>query len=1085
MSIFDRLKFPTEDAKKVGNWAFNKLRPPVEDVATIGRALPSVETPFGAVKETGSWALDILREKAYEPTKRYFEPTEDVRLRDIARQLPETGVKGLKFGTEIVQEMARSGGSLGLSLHNIFADIKDPTGKSRITEFKPAEDAPKIERAIHQFVFGKEPVESIETRMIEGEKTAREMGFGKTSLPVSMVGVGAIIALDFTGFGGGRKTVTQMISKMDDVADISKVLRQVGVADDLILPTAKRMKTITNAVEIEKAFGKINLLQKSTRVSQIVEGVPGIPGLKKVGLEPKIPTKITRKEPVLLRERIRAEARGAKLGIEGFKREQKAVKILQDLVAKEISKPKARQRSTIAFIKKIGELNQTVVNEVKKEIGLTKPISKANLEELNKVLVKMKERLAFKVAKGFKPKVVDKVSKPMEIPEDVYKLAREMQPIKTTKVEIVKKSAEGMEKSVSKYIQPISTRLKNISPDLKRAMRKFEYDTKKIVDKDSTLVEGFLKKVKPIKKAGMSADDYIEYDLALKNGDIKKITSLNKKYGIEKEYDKIKIMLDDIYKRANDVGFDVGYRENYFPRIIKDNEGFLEYIMKRDDWSKFDEAIKRKEMDLGRVLETEEKASIVNTLIRGYQNGKITLSKTGAMENRVIDFVDPELNRFYSDSSEALVKYIIQVNDKIEARKFFGKSRLVDKKVDQFNNIDDSIGTYVVDLLAKGKITVKQEKELTSILQARFNEKGTHGIVGTYKNLSYLGVMGSPFNTLTQIGDLGFAIYSGGIRRAAKEAVVSAFGKSKITKEDIFIKRIAAEFSDVSTTSRMVDWTFRKIGLNKVDGIGKEALVNSTVSRMMKQSEKPTTKFMKELTDVFGKETDDVLRDLQRGEITENVKYLAFNKLLDFQPVALSEVPEMYLKAGNGRVFYMLKTWSLKMVDVYRNEAFSLMSKKETFKEGFGNLLKLTGCMIAAEATADELKDMLLQRERPSLKDRTVDNLLKMAMFSRYTVDQASRQGIGSAIALQIAPATAILDNPYKDLINFLKDSDESFKVNEMKSIQNIPIGGKLYYWWFGKASKNKESDKKSGLPKLPKLPKQQGLPELPTLPKF
>ena len=67
------------------------------------------------------------------------------------------------------------------------------------------------------------------------------------------------------------------------------------------------------------------------------------------------------------------------------------------------------------------------------------------------------------------------------------------------------------------------------------------------------------------------------------------------------------------------------------------------------------------------------------------------------------------------DSSSALVRYIQQVNDAIEARKFFGKSRLVDKKIDQFNNIDDSIGAYVTDLLAKGEITVKQEKELTDI----------------------------------------------------------------------------------------------------------------------------------------------------------------------------------------------------------------------------------------------------------------------------------------------------------------------------------------------------------------------------------
>ena len=317
MAIWSKLKFPTQDVRKIGAFAFNLLKPPVKDIATIGRALPRVKTPFGAVRKTGEWAFSTLRKKAYEPTKRYFEPTEDVRLRDVARELPYTGIKMLKFGTTVREEMSKSGGSLGLSLHNIFADIKDPSGKSRITEFKPEKDAPKIEKSIHQFVFGKEPIKAVEQRIREGEKKAIELGVKKKyALPVSMVGVGAIISLDFTGFGGGKKTVVKMLAKMDDVADISKTLRQVGVADDLILPTAKKMKTITNAVEIEKAFDKIDLLQKSTKVTpkvarpadRLLETMkrPTKPVIK---VEPKIIPKIarTKADKVLEIKRFKTE----------------------------------------------------------------------------------------------------------------------------------------------------------------------------------------------------------------------------------------------------------------------------------------------------------------------------------------------------------------------------------------------------------------------------------------------------------------------------------------------------------------------------------------------------------------------------------------------------------------------------------------------------------------------------------------------------------------------------------------------------------------------------------------------------------
>ena len=213
---------------------------------------------------------------------------------------------------------------------------------------------------------------------------------------------------------------------------------------------------------------------------------------------------------------------------------------------------------------------------------------------------------------------------------------------------------------------------------------------------------------------------------------------------------------------------------------------------------------------------------------------------------------------------------------------------------------------------------------------------------------------------------------------------------------------------------------------------------------------------MRELTDVFGKETDDVLSALQKGDITENVKYLAFNKLLDMQPVALSEVPEMYLKAGNGRIFYMLKTWTLKMLDVYRNEAFSKMRSKETFKEGFGNMLKLTATLAAAEMTSDQLKDWMLGR-KTEFKDRLVDTLLKLTTFNRYSVSQAKQEGIGTAFTKKILPPTGLIDDIWKDASKILTNTDASIEVNKLRTIQDIPIGGKLYYWWLEKGADYKE----------------------------
>ncbi|MCH9029907.1 MAG: hypothetical protein IH819_09910, partial [Bacteroidetes bacterium] len=129
----------------------------------------------------------------------------------------------------------------------------------------------------------------------------------------------------------------------------------------------------------------------------------------------------------------------------------------------------------------------------------------------------------------------------------------------------------------------ISTRLKNIDNVLKQRLRKYEFDVRQVTKKDQEVVNGFLRKVhgeRDVKllgkrRGGMTQEDFLDFDLASKNGDILRMDTLAKKYGFTGELTKIRTMLDDLYKRANDVGFDIGYLENYMPRTIDDAAGFI------------------------------------------------------------------------------------------------------------------------------------------------------------------------------------------------------------------------------------------------------------------------------------------------------------------------------------------------------------------------------------------------------------------------------------------------------------------------------------------------------------------------------
>ena len=68
-------------------------------------------------------------------------------------------------------------------------------------------------------------------------------------------------------------------------------------------------------------------------------------------------------------------------------------------------------------------------------------------------------------------------------------------------------------------------------------------------------------------------------------------------------------------------------------------------------------------------------------------------------------------------------------------------------------------------------------------------------------------------------------------------------------------------------------------------------------------------------------------------------------------------MPSVYLEAGNGRIFYMLKTFTLKVFDVFRNEVFHKIrtGNKAEKIQGLKNLIRLS---VGLEDVGDLVKDL-------------------------------------------------------------------------------------------------------------------------------
>jgi len=675
--------------------------------------------------------------------------------------------------------------------------------------------------------------------------------------------------------------------------------------------------------------------------------------------------------------------------------------------------------------------------------------------------------------------------------QDVIENRKSKRNVKLAAETTIARIGSEMAEGIDKFTGAISTRLGNISKKIKSKIRRLDFDINKKSAADVEAVMPLLKKAR--KK--MTRDDYADWDYVRKNSAIDKINELIDKYGLRTEYDKYREVLTRLRREGLDVGLEIGLIQEYAPRILKDPKGFLTAIGKDPDWGVYSEQIKKraKELDMDMEdMDIDQKAAIVSNMILGGYSG---LGGVPATKERKLKKIPAYLNRFYMDSDGALMRHIYGMRKLIEGRKFFGK---IPKKVaemrrrlrlaethmrklqdemktastedkakmkkrwnklfglkkqyqaylDKYSMQRDyrqNIGAYVVELIESGEIRPHQERVVNEILNARFHEKGAYGVVQAYKNLSYMDTMGSPISALTQIGDMAWAAFDGGLIKALKHAGRSILKKSRITKEDVGIERIAQEFEDAGSLGKAVSFVFKWVGLEKIDSIGKEALLNTAFEKYKKQAKSNPDKLKSQISEIFEDETDQVIEDLNNDEITDNVKLLVYSRLLDFQPVALSEMPEKYLTAGNGRLFYMLKTFTLKQFDIYRNEIYNKFKNGDRADkvQAIKNLVRLTMFFVIANAGADELKDWVLGR-KTDFEDRAVDNMLRLAGVSKFYTWKARTEGIGSATLKLILPPVKFIDSLTKDIT---KAGDEK----GLETVGSIPLVGKWAYWRMGR----------------------------------
>lgn len=599
-------------------------------------------------------------------------------------------------------------------------------------------------------------------------------------------------------------------------------------------------------------------------------------------------------------------------------------------------------------------------------------------------------------------------------------------------------------KGADNLLGAISTRLKNVDEGLYGRLMRTEFNTHK-------RTQEALKRVDPFSQEVAKLPDLAKQELNFLLGSGRHTEA--DQWMRSKGYDSMADSFGEVRQVLDDLGADLaaaGYKTdtlNYYPRSVKDHGKLLQGlgVDKNDPLSI---ALNKAAKDKGRDLTQTERDRVTERVLKGHVadgDKGLPQGKKRTMDERLT----PELMAHYKSPEEALQSYIRTSINNLEKRKFFGNNAIND-----LDGSDISVRDSIDSLIQTMDLDTKQVQELKDVLSARFGADDGHmlrSITGV-KNLGYIGTIGDFMSTLTQVADVPNIMGYHGFRNTLE----AAFGKKLVTLDDVGVTDIARELGDSGAFSNTLNTVLKVTGFKRIDRFGKETLMNAVRKKNIKQLRTPegVEKFKSKWEGVYGPDTDRLIRELQAGEQTELTNLHHFTKLSEHQPISYSEYPAAYLNNPNGRILYMLKSFTLKQWDLARRNLFQEFKKAGTKKEKAlvaAKTAKVGAFMAAGGLGMEKTKDFLLGRDiKP--EDIPTDALWALAGafgFNKYSAEKNLKQGDVAGFIGDFASIPV----PVFEGIQAL------FTGDIPRTVKSVPVAGRMLesHFFGGKEKYNKK----------------------------
>jgi hypothetical protein len=728
---------------------------------------------------------------------------------------------------------------------------------------------------------------------------------------------------------------------------------------------------------------------------------------------------------------------------------------------------------------------EAFVDWARKVLGLPQKFRR-ELGEALSVMGKISQRQRIKQAKFLSERNITIPAAPEinETPEQRRERIREIQRVAredkgTTFWGSQLKFAKDLAAEAGKYVRPITDVLTGIHKSLPAMLRMAEA-------KYSRSNKQQMEQVTPLGKMikDLSDDDLSDFKSGWLNPDERQLMEdVIDRNGMREEWNRFKALVKAKEKELLKLGVisRKQIKKDYLPRIVADPLGLANAFEGRPEWTAFDQQLRKERIRIDKIhgAGTFDRQAEEEYVAKMLMNRRYNIVPLKFFEkNRIIDHVPANMLQYYADPVETIVQYIHETNDLIFSRSLAGRSNrnvllsdlsnlqdrlerlkspekieLVQRQIAEIEadimDIDTDTTMALDKLLLDLPITSEQRTTAMNAINARLSQSGTRGAVRKLKDLTLMMTIGNPLSAITQLGDQGFNIFDNGAYGVG--GIFKAIGGKDRVVDEFDLENALREFAQdprEGGTAKLLDKILSISGLKQMDIFGKESYFQG----MMGSIQGGNYESYLERFDVYGEflegeesadwKLQEAYDSIVEGKPNENAIYMLHSELAKRQPVSLSEMPQKFLTAGNGRIFYVLKSFAIRAV----NSAFTAGFEKWNGGQRVAGIAQVVGLLTVlglAGAGTDMIKDLILGRDLESLPDAVIANIMNLLFINRYSLERGldMKKPISEIVANNIMlPPVRALDSIVTDAISSAQ-GDFSYRT-----MAYLPVVGRIAF---------------------------------------